>query len=596
MKRFTLCALLLALLAGAASADPQAPAKKLIEYGWDVPTPAYVRAHVRRMEERPFDGLMMRLEQGGGQVFAGKRWDEAALQPDFQALRQIDWQKFTDNFLMMYSASAMDWFSDADWETIAANAALMARGARIGRCKGLVFDAEPYGENPWAYAKQARAKEKSFAEYQAMVRKRGAQFMQAMAREMPNLRLLTFFQLSLFRGLLNEPDPAKRESALAGEGYGLLPAFLNGMLDAAGPEVVITDGNESAYYYTSPLDFYQSYHAMRQRALALVAPENVRKYQQQMQASQALYVDYVFKYWDRKYIAEQLTPEERARWFEHNTYHALSTSDEYVWLYSEKMNWWKDEKVPPGIVEAITSARTKVAAGKPLGFELAEMMKTAQKRFQEAIKARLLTRTAQILRVKRGQWPTIDGNLADPVWQGATPLAAFVGYVTQEDAAAAKPAAETRAWATYDDAHLYLAFRCAEPDAGKMRAQGEKRDDPVWEGDSVDVFLSTGEMEQPYCHLILNPKNVRWDALCNQELTDTDFSPDWRSAVLVGKDEWTVEMAIPWAALRRMAPELGTKIRANLCRQRIPKGEQTSWSQCVGGFVEPDHFGTWVFR
>jgi hypothetical protein len=53
-------ALLALLLPALASAQQYPLAKKVIEYGWDVPTPEYVRDHIRDMEKRPFDGLMMR--------------------------------------------------------------------------------------------------------------------------------------------------------------------------------------------------------------------------------------------------------------------------------------------------------------------------------------------------------------------------------------------------------------------------------------------------------------------------------------------------------------------------------------------------------
>ncbi|HIE03634.1 MAG TPA: hypothetical protein EYP61_02620 [Candidatus Latescibacteria bacterium] len=37
------------------------PGKKLVEYGWDVPSPAFVRRHIRKMERLPFDGIVLRL-------------------------------------------------------------------------------------------------------------------------------------------------------------------------------------------------------------------------------------------------------------------------------------------------------------------------------------------------------------------------------------------------------------------------------------------------------------------------------------------------------------------------------------------------------
>ena len=78
-------------------------------------------------------------------------------------------------------------------------------------------------------------------------------------------------------------------------------------------------------------------------------------------------------------MSYHMTPEEQAKWFEHNTYWALYTTDEYVWCYSERMNWWKDQ-TPPGLEEAIVSARQKIAEGKPLGFDIEPLIAETGKR------------------------------------------------------------------------------------------------------------------------------------------------------------------------------------------------------------------------
>jgi hypothetical protein len=54
----------LTALASSRAAERPAPDKKLIEYGWDVPTPQQMRDDLAAMEKRPFDGLIFRL--GGG--------------------------------------------------------------------------------------------------------------------------------------------------------------------------------------------------------------------------------------------------------------------------------------------------------------------------------------------------------------------------------------------------------------------------------------------------------------------------------------------------------------------------------------------------
>ena len=98
----------------------------------------------------------------------------------------------------------------------------------------------------------------------------------------------------------------------------------------------------------------------------------------------ALYIDQTLGRRTVPTTGHYLTPEQQLKFFEHNVYYALTTSDEYVWCYSERMNWWlPPEKagehgaLPPGVEEALVSARQKYEAGKPLGYDIAEMIAAA---------------------------------------------------------------------------------------------------------------------------------------------------------------------------------------------------------------------------
>jgi hypothetical protein len=363
----------------AGPADAQALDKKLIEYGWDVPAPDFILAHVREMEQRPFDGLIFRL-QGGNNALESAPWDEARFAADYDNLAKIQWEKFTDNFVIMLAASSQDWFEDAHWTAIEHNVGLVAKAAKIARCVGICFDAEPYGNNPWAYPTAAHKDAKSFADCEAMARKRGTQFVKAIERELPNPQILTFFQLSLFGDLCRPMKPEDRAAKLAKNSYALLPAFLNGMVEGAGPGVVIIDGNENAYYYSDSASYFDVYHLMTQRALHLVEPALRPKYHNQVQAGQALYIDQYFGLRTNKVLGNYMTAKEQPRWFEHNVYWALYTADRYVWCYSERMDWWKNKDVPAGAEDAIRSARTKISAGDPLGFDLRPIVAAASKR------------------------------------------------------------------------------------------------------------------------------------------------------------------------------------------------------------------------
>ena len=352
--------------------------KKIVEYGWDVPTPDYIRAHIRDMEQRPFDGLLFRC-QGGTNVLEPKVWTESAFASDYENLANTAWEKFTDNFVMMLAASEQDWFDDAQWSAILSNTRLVAKAGALGKCIGVCFDPEPYGKNPWTFTEVAH-KDLSFAEYEAICRRRGAEFIQAIEAEFPHPRILSFYQISLFKEYCVPMTPQERATKLAQHPYALYPAFFQGMLEAASPGVYFIDGNENAYYYTESSQYFSAYHLAKQQALYLIDPALWNKYRAQVQSGQALYVDQYFGLRADRVLGNYMTASEQAMWFEHNVYWALASTDEYVWCYSEPLNWWTNQGVPKDAESAIRSGRTKHDSGAPLKFDLAPIVRSSSKR------------------------------------------------------------------------------------------------------------------------------------------------------------------------------------------------------------------------
>ena len=388
MRNSTTMTLVLVFVTGALAAQaqehslPVTSGKKVVEYGWDVPTPAYVAEHIRDMEKRPFDGILFRLG-GKGNVLEPKALEEARFVKDLQAIDRIRWEKFTDNFLMMYAASKQDWFDDEQWKAIEHNTELVTRAAKRAKCVGVCLDPEPYGANPWAYRDAPRRDTQSFADYEAVVRKRGVQFVRAIEREFPNAKILTFFHISQFRQFCRPMPRQLRKAQLAKATYALLPAFIEGMAQGAQTHVEIIDGNEHAYYYTNSREYLDSYHAVTQRTRYLISPEAWPAYRATVRMGQALYIDqYYGLRQNTKTLGNVMTPQEQAQWLEHNTYWALYTTDRYVWCYSERMNWWTNTDVPAGAEDAIRQARAAIDAGRPLSFDLAPIIKAAEAQAQ----------------------------------------------------------------------------------------------------------------------------------------------------------------------------------------------------------------------
>ena len=362
----------------------QRPRKKIVEYGWDVPYPDFVRDNIREMEKRPFDGIIFRTKDFN-HAFDIRPWKQADLQPQLDTLAQIEWQKFQDNFLTLYAANnwKMDWFNDEHWNTIVENMKLFSLAVRSGHCVGVCFDPEPYGTDPWVYP--GSYKEKSFEQVAEQVRLRGRQFITALQEHTTQLTVLSFFQLGLFGDIVDEPDAQVRQQKLLKKWMVLLPVFYNGILEGAAPGTILIDGNESAYYYESPDEFYRAYHLIRQRAKTLVPEPLRKKYNAQVQAGMALYIDQTLAKRTNETTSHFLSPEQQLKFFEHNVYYALTTTDEYVWCYSEGMNWWlppekveKDRVLPAGVEESLISARQKYEQGKPLGYNIKDMIEAAR--------------------------------------------------------------------------------------------------------------------------------------------------------------------------------------------------------------------------
>ena len=548
--------------------------KKLIQINGRVPSPAYVRENIRLMEQKPFDGTIIHLHERA--IFNSTPFDEAEFLQEYENLAAIEWGKFTDNFIWTVCNADLDWFDEEQWQAVLHNTRIFAKAALFGRCAGIVFDPEDYGHPVFSYRRAKHRQTKSFEEYEARLKHCGEEWIRAVQEELPNARILDLWYTGAFvsgddRALWSgKMTPDQARAGLRGQGYGLVPAFMNGMLRGAAPTTVIVDGNEGAYYYESKEEFLGfARYSKELLARAYVAPDLQAKYQAQVQTGSSYYNGYCYGHF-RHTPAPNLTDAEKAKWLEHNVYWALSTSDEYVWEWLERMDWWQNE-LEPGYEEAVRSARRKVDAGEPLGFEMAPIFEAMKQR------ARARQATAHATRIGgSAAAPVIDGVLDDAVWQQAQPLA-FGHMLDCND-----PAQATEARVRYDDQALYIAFKCIEPSPEKMHVGVAERDRPwiVWD-DNVEAVVASPATDFPVYRFMVNAKGATWDAIYKDDREpDSSYDPEWQAAARVGSDSWSAEMAIPWTALGMAPPQPGMQIRINLTRYRSQgrQCEKTSWS------------------
>ena len=367
------------------------PSKRLIYLGIDTPQISDLPQIVPDLEQSPFDGWVFSVTSDSTRGrerrfdFTWENWGKRAfsqqeLQPTVDTLRKTPFKRLTDNFIRVITTPGdIDWFDAQD--TVVANARLAGWVAKQGGMKGIFFDPEEYVSPLWDYHKQRHASEKSFQDYAAQVRLRGADVMRAFQAEYPDITILLAFGCSYiyhkeWPAMHGAPafaadtnDPKKLETFC----YGLLAPFLDGMIEAAGPNVRLIDGTEHSYLTLRRKQFIQHRRAFEQHALPFVADDQA--YKRKVRLGFGIWVDALWHRDEDERGYFDAPPDGRTKFagwdgadFSKNYWqpdelqmsitNALRESDQYVWLYSERLFFQgSDKNLPPAYEQAIRNAR-----------------------------------------------------------------------------------------------------------------------------------------------------------------------------------------------------------------------------------------------
>ncbi|MBP5227220.1 MAG: hypothetical protein J6336_07535 [Kiritimatiellae bacterium] len=351
--------------------------KKFIGHGWDLlaVSPAEVLAHAEAFDKTALDGVTLCLKKvlpdgrhlAYSTIMNDPEWTEEAFADQIPIFRQIvSHPSLRESFLACFCApnKRLAWQDDAAWARAVNNLAVLAGLAKKGGLRGVLIDHEDYPNSRQFFRIPT---DPPFAETARLARQRGAQLMTAMTKSYPDMTFLSFWFLSMNRSLMDSDDPM----AAAENASDVWPAFFNGMLDALPPTARLVDGDEHAYRYeASRNDFFVSAWYQRQGALKLVAPENWKKYREQVLTGFGLYLDvYINKEGDPWYFGP--VNGSRLNHFEANVRQAAKVASEYVWVYGEKSPWiaWSGigatkyegkpswEECLPGLAEAMVGAK-----------------------------------------------------------------------------------------------------------------------------------------------------------------------------------------------------------------------------------------------
>ena len=145
----------------------------------------------------------------------------------------------------------------------------------------------------------------------------------------------------------------------------------------------------------------------------------------------------------------------------------------------------------------------------------------------------------------------IDGTVDDPAWQQATLIKLPFEYLPADNVAAP---VDTDFLITFDENHLYMAFRCCDPDPSKIRAHLMDRDamETYIQDDHVTVMIDFFNDERRAFLFQVNPLGVQADAIYSETEAFEDYSWDaiWNSKAKMTEFGWTVEISIPFNQLR----------------------------------------------
>jgi hypothetical protein len=374
-RRFACAAAAVLLAASAAHAGFEQKNTRIIEWGWDTSgsapeanpfAPPALPGNIATYEQNlAFDGAGINLRRnapftnGSGDLYGFNAFGSATLSTstysdNITALQNTPFNRFKANNLVLEVVPGdVDWFDNGGFNAVSANAQTLAGvGATIPSLNTILLDVESYQGRLWQYDSFSTAQKNAhtFAQYQAQVRTRGAQFMNAMRAAMPNVQVL----LTMGYERADGTGPADEN--------GLLPSFIDGLLDAAGSNNTIYDGYEYAYSFRQSAQFESAYQQMRVSQASITG--NVAAYNAHYRASYGLWLDYASNTlgWSSSNpSANYFTPDK----FHFALQQAAMRSDGFVWVYSEQPSWYAPQvswglgagAVPQAYKDALASVR-----------------------------------------------------------------------------------------------------------------------------------------------------------------------------------------------------------------------------------------------
>ncbi|WP_299123365.1 DUF5916 domain-containing protein [uncultured Tenacibaculum sp.] len=144
--------------------------------------------------------------------------------------------------------------------------------------------------------------------------------------------------------------------------------------------------------------------------------------------------------------------------------------------------------------------------------------------------------------------PKIDGILDDNAWNN-TPIAKDFVMMRPNNGEAEPNTHKTEVKLVYDDEAIYVSAVMYAPDPSKIPAEFNNRD-RIGNSDFFMMLINPNDDGQNPNMFVVTASGVQADSKVSTNNEDFNWNAVWDSAIKINEDNWSVEMKIPYRALR----------------------------------------------
>lgn len=356
-----------------------------IKIGWDIPYLNYLtnndgsanQAFVDQLNQRPFDGVVFTAGNVTTKGISDLAIPEAEIEEQFTHYDAVEFTGPKNNFVRLLARHISGGYKEDGYDNMINNLRYFARSAsQRDTIKGIMFDPEFYwGQtevDPWDYSAEicegytaerpgrangfVSAEAKQACDINAY--NRGYRAMKAMIEEWPDMEFLTLFGIwtddprtfDLVNGAWNDRSTGFAPHVEWHHTKGVMPHFLAGMYAATiCTDATYIDGTE-LYGLREVSDFQKTAQFITNDIVDGNAylPDNIKPaYRDEVGLGFGVYDD---KWSVFANHAKWPLPQLTAEGWKNTAINASKVATHYVWLYTEKHDWWsKDPNNHPSV-------------------------------------------------------------------------------------------------------------------------------------------------------------------------------------------------------------------------------------------------------